>query len=243
MLTSVFGQENVTHLQLVDMYDKFQLIQLESALLNLGEDSGSSLKGGDSELKRLSAGDRVSACYKGKDFISFRSRAKLIFAMNDILFSSAINQGILRRLSTIMFEVHFVDEPKLPEEKKIDRNLEDKLSKELSGIFNWCYEGYLKLKKVDCFARDEDDIEMERMFLDVSSPLYGYYVQMEPLKRFTPTREIYDNYLFWCRDKGIKPKALSTFSSQFALVSRSSYKKNDSYKDENGKHIRGYEPL
>ena len=74
---------------------------------------------------------------------------------------------------------------------------------------------------------DEDDIEMERMFLDVSSPLYGYYVQMEPLKRFTPTREIYDNYLFWCRDKGIKPKALSTFSSQFALVSRSSYKKND----------------
>ena len=42
------------------------------------------------------------------------------------------------------------------------------------------------------------------------------------------------HYLFWCRDKGIKPKALSTFSSQFALVSRSSYKKNDSYKDENG---------
>lgn len=243
IISNVFGQENVTHLQLVDMYDKFQLIQLESALLNLGEDSGSSLKGGDSELKRLSAGDRVSACYKGKDFISFRSRAKLIFAMNDILFSSAINQGILRRLSTIMFEVHFVDDPKLPEEKKIDRNLEDKLSKELSGIFNWCYEGYLKLKDVDCFARDEDDIEMERMFLDVSSPLYGYYVQMEPLKRFTPTREIYDNYLFWCRDKGIKPKALSTFSSQFALVSRSSYKKNDSYKDENGKHIRGYEPL
>lgn len=81
------------------------------------------------------------------------------------------------------------------------------------------------MKKVDCFARDEDDIEMERMFLDVSSPLYGYYVQMEPLKRFTPTREIYDNYLFWCRDKGIKPKALSTFSSQFALVSRSSYKR------------------
>lgn len=51
IISNVFGQENVTHLQLVDMYDKFQLIQLESALLNLGEDSGSSLKGGDSELK------------------------------------------------------------------------------------------------------------------------------------------------------------------------------------------------
>ena len=62
----------------INLAINIQLIQLESALLNLGEDSGSSLKGGDSELKRLSAGDRVSACYKGKDFISFRSRADIL---------------------------------------------------------------------------------------------------------------------------------------------------------------------
>lgn len=243
IISKVFGEENVTHLQLKDMSDRFQLILLSNALLNLGEDSGSSLKNGDSELKRLSAGDKVQACYKGKDYVSFKSRAKLIFAMNEILFSNAINQGILRRLSTVIFDTHFVDEPTLPTERKIDRDLEDKLSANLSGIFNWCYEGYLKLKKANKFPRDEDDIEMERMFLDVSSPLYEFFISMKPLRCFTPTRDIYSDYLEWCDIHSIKPYALSKFSEQFSLVSQSTYRKNDSHKDADGKHQRGFEPL
>lgn len=66
---------------------------------------------------------------------------------------------------------------------------------------------------------------------------------MNPLVAFTPTNKIYEKYCEWCDEKHIKKESLSKFSEEFAVISKSRYKKNNSHKDANGKHQRGFEPL
>src|SRR5690606_9330543 len=98
----------------------------------------------EERLKQISSGEPVQACYKGKDHIIFRPRAKLIFCCNGQLRASDTSDGLARRLSIIDFPCKFVDfpDPSDPYQRTKDVQLEPKLLAELPGIFNWAYQGY-----------------------------------------------------------------------------------------------------
>lgn len=250
IIEQVFNKNNVSYLQLDGLGDKFQLIQLTDTLLNISTETKASTNGGEANFKKVVVGETVSACYKNKDFYKFKPRAKLIFALNEIPYSKEINYGFIRRLSYVKFVNQYVDEPKGEHQKKVNRNLEKRLTKNLSGIFNWCYEGYKKLCVLDRFPDIQDDREMKDLFYDISSPIYSFFKDMKPLNERTLTRDIYSIYITWCKDNYITPQSIANFSKQFLTVSSGVYKYFDTTKNielEDGKiqkvHLRGYEPI
>ena len=85
-------------------------------------------------------GDRVTGREPFKQPIKFRPYAKHYLAMNKAPNITDTSHGMWRKIMVIAF-------PKIISEDEMDRELELKLTQELSGIFNWAIEGYMRLKE------------------------------------------------------------------------------------------------
>ena len=79
-------------------------------------------------LKNATGHDRIQARDLCKTASEFRVKANLILCFNEIPGVDDINGGIAHRLALIKFLFNIVDNPSLPNEKKIDNGLHKKSS-------------------------------------------------------------------------------------------------------------------
>ena len=142
ILTAIFGEENVSNVEMSAFAKDFQVIHLMNSLINISSETKSNIAGAESVFKQIVAGDMVSSCYKGKDMISFRPRSKLFIACNEYMKSKDTTEGYLRRLCFIKFPMHYTDNPTQPNDRPINRNLEKDFMQHLTEIFNWVLDGY-----------------------------------------------------------------------------------------------------
>lgn len=91
---------------------------------------------------------------------------------------------------------------------------------------------------------------MKDFFYDMSSPVYSFFKDMEPLRERTLTRDIYSLYISWYKNNYVVPQDISNFSKQFLTVSSGVFRYIDTTKNvklDDGKikkvHLRGYEPI
>ena len=138
VLSAVFSEANVSNVEMSSLIEPFQRISLMNSLVNISTETNSNVKGAESMFKQIVVGDEISGCYKNKDFVKFKPRCVMISACNEYIQSHDTTNGFLRR-------IQFIDFPRKFEGENADRDLESKLKTELSGIFNWCYEGYKRL--------------------------------------------------------------------------------------------------
>ena len=128
--------------------------------------------------------------------MKFRPYAKHYLAINKFPQIVDNTYGMDRRLFPIQFRRTFKGE-------EIDSNLENKLSLELSGIFNWAIEGYNRLRKNDfklpivssmTLAREEyrNDLDSVRA--------YSRKIQKsdDPADRLK-FKDIYEEYASFCK--------------------------------------------
>jgi P4 family phage/plasmid primase-like protien len=81
-----------------------------------------------SQMKEITSNnDKISARGLFKEPIEFYPQFKLFLACNDIPEPDGIDGGTKRRLRIVPFEMKYVDEPKLPNERKINKNLKDEM--------------------------------------------------------------------------------------------------------------------
>lgn len=91
-------------------------------------------------VKQITGGDKITARFLyGREF-EFKAECKIWMATNYKPIISGTDHGIWRRLVLIPFN------NKIPQ-NKIDEKLVYKLTAELSGILNWCIEGYQAWRK------------------------------------------------------------------------------------------------
>ena len=114
VLQAVYGEENTSHVSVTGICADFQRIFLSTSLLNIATEIKSNLSGAEEYLKQIASGETISACYKGKNFISFNPRCKLFFATNGLLKSQDTSEGLLRRITIINFTQSIVDIPQKP---------------------------------------------------------------------------------------------------------------------------------
>lgn len=250
VIEKVFNKDNVSYVQLNGLGNDFQTVQIAESLVNIATETKSSTDGGEANFKKIVAGETIQACYKSKDYFTFKPRCKMIFALNEAFHSKEINYGLVRRLLFVSFVNQFVDDPMGPHQKKAYHKIESELIQNLSGIFNWCYKGYKLLREYDCFPEIEDDKVMKDVFYDTSSPVYTFFKQMAPLKERIIARDIYSSYLNWSKEEFVPAVSSDQFYKQFSIVSRGVYRKVDTTKnivDENGEvkkvHLRCYDPI
>lgn len=218
----------VSHLPPRALLDKFRLIQCRESILNLAGEIRSDLRDVEEVLKSLISGEPQTACYKGKDFVTFLPRTKFIFATNSQLSSGDTSEGLTRRLIMVDFKVSFVDNPNPnnPYERQKNVDILSDLLAELhsGGIFNWAYEGYKLLRTVGYFTETADQKNLIQDFKRSSNPILVFWEDNHyDFGDSISNTELYRNYQQWCIDNGEKNSTSSVFHREFKKVSSGEY--------------------
>lgn len=225
ILKKLYGEKNCTNLEPNDFTEDFKCILSKDSLLNVASEIDSDFSKAEKIMKKVAAGETVTACYKGQTHIDFNPRCKLIFACNEMP-RAAIIKGIDRRIMFINFPLKFVETPTEPNERRRDINLIPKLTEELSGIFNWAYEGYITLSKVGYFTESEEQETLMEQFKESSNHVILFCKDFEPTDKIMRTDIVYECYRDWCRDNGYQPYVSQTFKMKYADEGFVKVKKN-----------------
>lgn len=217
-LRFVFGVDNCSSEVMRNLGKPFYAIGLKDKLLNIAGENQGSIRGSEDMFKSIVSGDSITDSYKGKERFSFITRVKFIILMNKFLFTDDDSNGFLRRLLFVNFPVKFVDEPQGEFQKKIDVDLDKKLKKERSGIFNWCYEGAKRLLKQGRFTVIDDQQANIKQFKRYIDDVFEFVDEVG--NSFIDKRilrdDIFNRYLKWCEDCAIKnPKSKNRFFEPF----------------------------
>ena len=210
VISSVFDEANVSNVEMSSLVEPFQRISLMNSLVNISTETSSNVKGAESIFKQIVVGDKINGCFKSKDFVDFKPRCVLISACNEYIKSHDTTNGFLRRIC-------FIDFPRKFEGKDADRNLESKLKTELSGIFNWCYEGYKRLKQQDRLTQTVENEEMMAEFVVIMNPVAAFIDECLQDEDGTIERtELYRKYVAWTKEAGHEAQSRTKFMQNFS---------------------------
>ena len=217
VLTRIFGSCNVSNVEMSSLSQDFQTIQLMNSMLNISAETKTNVTGAESRFKQVVAGDEISACYKGKDYITFRPRAKMFLACNEYVKSSDTTEGWTRRFCFVDFPIKFTDYPSRENERLIDREIESRLTspESLTAIFNWVLEGYVMLRNCGYFTEPDDQLQITEEFKELSNPLLEFAKELH-IDDFISNELLYVQYKYWCDESGHKPLARNSFLKRIA---------------------------
>ncbi|EGQ3351202.1 DNA primase [Staphylococcus pseudintermedius] len=145
-------------------------------------------------LKQLTGGDKVSARRLYENEFEFTPQLKLWMATNHKPYVRGTDEGIWRRFVIIPFE------KQIPLHE-VDKDLTQKLKKELPAIIKWCVDGYLEWQRLGLAEpkiireqREEYRTEMDpiEMFLDECC-------ELNPLEKINSS-ELYSAYSYWAKE-------------------------------------------
>ena len=212
VLSEVFGHDNVSNVEMSALIEPFQRIALMTSLVNISTETSTNVKGAESIFKQIVAGDIINACYKNKDFITGRPRCKMFASCNEYIKSKDTSTGFMRRMCFIDFPCKF-------EGERADPDLERKLLTELSGIFNWCYEGYKRLREQRHFTETTEQAEMLDEFIQITNPVAAFIREELSGENGSLDRtQLYRRYVSWAKEAGHEPQSRTKFIRSFRLT-------------------------
>jgi len=145
-------------------------------------------------IKKITGNDQMTARFLYGEYFNFTPTFKIFMATNHKPVIKGTDHGIWRRIKLVPFTT------RIPEEKQ-DKNLEEKLKQEASGILNWLLEGTarwrregLKAPAAILNATDEYRGEMD---------VIGNFLKERSIQKKDVSiriRELYKAYADWCDD-------------------------------------------
>ena len=209
VIRAVFDEANVSNVEMSSLIEPFQRINLINSLVNISTETSSNVKGAESIFKQIVVGDTINGCYKNKDFVNFNPRCVIISACNEYIKSRDTTSGFLRRICFIDFPCKF-------EGERADLELESKLKTELSGIFNWAYEGYRRLKEQKHFTETPEQATMMDEFMQIMNPVAAFVKECLSEQTGRIERgELYLKYASWCKEAGHEAQSRNKFMQSF----------------------------
>ncbi|TCT15679.1 P4 family phage/plasmid primase-like protein [Natranaerovirga pectinivora] len=154
-------------------------------------------------IKSLTGGGYISCRGLHKENVEFPSRFKLWFDTNYKPRVTGTDIAIWSRLKIIPFTTQI-------QKEEMDRELGSKLEKELSGILNWCIEGYKLYVEEGLSEPDEMKLVVEEFAEDMSAmdQWWKECVQLIPPDKIFKnhkcfsSKELYLSYKNWCDFNG-----------------------------------------
>ena len=192
--------DNVSHLELSELFDRFKIAELECKLANICTDVETS-KVMDARFKKIVAGEPQSAERKFKEPFEFQPFAKILFSANDFIPTKDRTHGYYRRFDILKFNRIFKTEEQKPE-------LLQELKEEVPGIFNWALEGLERLSQQNWIMTKSSYMEnCHNEFKRATNPLQ-LFIEEECVLEGNATvdsNEFRSSYKHYCEDKGYKP--------------------------------------
>lgn len=210
-LKYVYGEENVSYLDLPELENEEKRTMLNGKILNISQDATNNMN--ESSYKTMVSGEKVIAreLYKGSFILN--SVPKIIIATNEM---PKIRNGLdafMRRTIIIPFD------NVVPEAQR-DIHLHSKLKEEIAGIFNFALEGLKRLMQQGHFTKS---IQIENALKNFrgESDILDDFLTANPIKpsskeegRYIYQTELLKTLSQWCRENGIR----NTYSSPRRLA-------------------------
>ena len=137
------------------------------------------------------------------------------------------SDGFMRRWLIIELNSHFVSKDKVrpfTDDRALDPYLEDKLMKELPGIFNWMLEGLQRLLAQKGFTHTANQDRLINEFRASNNPLYSFVEDAQETFKgsdeghIVPRDIIYGKYSEWCSKNNVIPLPAYRFYSNMRSV-------------------------
>ena len=145
-------------------------------------------------IKKITGNDQITARFLYGEYFNFIPTFKIFMATNHKPVIKGTDHGIWRRIMLIPFTTT------IPKEKQ-DKNLEEKLKQETSGILNWLLEGTQRWRReglvappVILNATDEYRGEMD---------VIGNFIKERCIKGYDVSiqiKDLYKAYADWCNE-------------------------------------------
>ncbi len=172
------------------------IARLKGARLVTSAEPNEGLRLNEGLLKQLTGGDIVTARKLYGDEFEFKPEFKLWMATNHKPIIRGTDYGIWRRMHIIPFNA------KIPKEK-VDKQLTDKLLKELDGIFMWALRGLAMYHKygLKMPSAVEQAVEEYKKEMDVVSKFLDECTEKAYAKSVKAS-DLYQVYTNWCKQYG-----------------------------------------
>lgn len=199
VIHSLVGKEQTAAISLDSINDKFALSEFINKKVNIAAENEN--LSNSERLKSLISCDRINLPVKYKPDWTGVLFTKHIFLMNSLPVTPDVTHGFLRKILIIPFNNSVKAE-------NMDRDLVKKLKNELSGIFNWAYQGYIRLRKNNFeFSKCKviDDIMKE--YKDRENPtgeFFNDYFEKDSNSKVKKS-DIYKSYCEWSEKHGTIP--------------------------------------
>jgi putative DNA primase/helicase len=231
-LQALLSKNNVSHLTLSDMSERFRLVHLRHKLVNVTTEVRSGEKIDDSAFKALVAGESVRVEEKYQKSFEFEPYAKFIVCANNMPKTRDFSDGFFDRLIILPFDQKF-------EGERVDRHRFEKIvPSELPGIFQWAGRGLARLRKDGQFLKTDS----------TEAAIQDYKLEVDHVMQFSEDKVVYDknmnvefnmlfsHYCFWCEENRFKPKSSKSFGKRFIKISK---EKNTGFRvqESNGKRF------
>lgn len=213
-LRNLIGTQNVAHVPL-PLFDKpFSMISLDGKLANLIDETPKFGINAEA-FKNIVSGGYVRAAHKRKDEFDLQVHARIIFACNSLPNFKDDSDGLLRRLIIVPFNNKI-------EESQMNRNIDNEIKAEMSGILNWAIEGLETLidndyQFIDCEATKN----IKTQYMEETDSVQRFWSEeiivcdgQEPQNGFISTNDLYVDYKLFCEVEGFKPVNKNNFSKK-----------------------------
>ena len=212
LIGAVFGNDNISRVEMSGLVEPFQRISLINSLVNISTETNSDIKGAESIFKQIVTGDPINGCHKSKDFVVFYPRCVMISSCNEYIKSRDTTYGFLRRII-------FIDFPRKFEGENADLHIEDALIQELSGIFNWIYEGYKRLKANMKFTETPEQTDIMEDFVILTDQVADFINDnLLDSDGVIERSELYRKYLSWTKETMNMPQSCTKFIRNFKKI-------------------------
>lgn len=201
-ITSLYGEENTCSISFNSLSNEYYLLGLYGKMINISSETPQKRQINTDMIKAVVAGDWVTGRIPYKPPTKFRPYAKHYLAMNEVPEIDDPPHGMWRRIYPVAF-------PRTFSKQEMDVDLTDKLTAELSGIFNWAIEGYKRLRSNKFRFKEVDSMELSKQsyrndsnsVLTFAAEYFGKSQVREDRIKFSEAYNLYHNF---CETEGIK---------------------------------------
>jgi len=150
-------------------------------------------------IKSATGSDKITARFLYQEFFEFLPAFKIFMNTNHRPGITESDEGIWRRIVMIPFDHVFT-------EAERDRNIEEKLIAESSGILNWLIDGYLKYidKDFGGFRLSESMVRATADYRNFEDTLMLYVTDRCTIGEDERVlkRDLYADFVEWCESSG-----------------------------------------
>ena len=205
MIDKVIGSDNISNISLGQLGQRFAAYGLLGKLLNSCADLEIDALTDVSTLKKVLGEDTLSAEAKGKDAISFKSYAKLIFSTNELpIIKSEKTNGFYRRLLVLTMN-------KVPEKQETD--FFNRLSAEIDSFIRLsvaALERMYQSGRIMESARSIEAVNRLRRDSDTSEAFLSEKVVRSQSGR-VKRADLYREYESFCQEQERQPLTRTNF--------------------------------